>query len=413
LLDIVQVFAQQLAVDHQKSPCLSTKKADIINTVNIRRQYFSTSKSYLPNMYALKRLIMSLALLLLPLSATAGSNSIVLIATGDLLLGGSAEATVNKHGFDYPFLGVSDILHAADIATANLEAPLTRQTEPVGDKIYTFKVAPKAAAALQRAGLTLLTLANNHIGDFGPVGVTDTIDALRSYGLRYTGAGKDLKQARRPTAIATANGSVGFLAYSNTLPKNFYAKSDRPGTAPGYADFIRNDVRKLREFVDYIVVSFHWGTELMTEPKDYQQRLARLAIDNGANVVIGHHPHVLQGVEFYNGAVIYYSLGNFAFGSYSRNASIGGLARVTLADGGVKSAEILPLNVANHEVMFQPRPLDADTEFAVDFASLCAPLGVEITEKGEDGFWNLTGTVPQVADVARPTSEAALTLKRN
>ncbi len=347
-------------------------------------------------MFHIKPVIFSLTFLLFALPAAAESGSITLVATGDLLLGGSAEATVRQHGFDYPYRDVADIFHSADIAMANLEAPLTRQAEPVEDKSYTFKVDPEAAAAMQRAGLTILTLANNHIGDFGPNGVTDTIAALRPHGLRYTGAGANLQQARRPTALATKNGSVGFLAYSNTLPKSFYAKADRPGTAPGYTKFIRKDVRRLREFVDYVVVSFHWGAELMTEPKDYQQRLARIAIDSGAQVVIGHHPHVLQGVEFYNGGVIYYSLGNFAFGSYSRNATIGGLARVTLADGGVKSAEILPLNVANHDVLFQPRPLAADTEFAADFAGLCAPLGVDIT-KTADGFWKLAESRPQIA----------------
>ncbi len=348
-------------------------------------------------MFRIKPVILSLTFLLFSLPAAAESGSITLVATGDLLLGGSAEATVNKHGYDYPFRDIADILRSADIAMANLEAPLTRQPDPVADKRYTFKVDPAAAAAMQRAGLTILTLANNHIGDFGPIGVTDTIAALRPHGLRYTGAGANLQQARRPTALATKDGSVGFLAYSNTLPKSFYAKTDRPGTAPGYAEFIRKDVRRLREFVDYVVVSFHWGAELMTEPKDYQQRLARTAIDSGAQIVIGHHPHVLQGVEFYNGGVIYYSLGNFAFGSYSRNAKIGGLARVTLAGGEVSSAEILPLNVANHDVLFQPRPLTADTEFATDFAKLCAPLGVEMLEKDQAGFWNLTQSRPQIA----------------
>lgn len=350
-------------------------------------------------MFRIKLIIINLTFLLLALPVAAETGSITLVAVGDLLLGGSAEESVNKHGFDYPFSDISAILQSADIAMANLEAPLTRQPKPVEDKRFTFKVDPEAAAAMQRAGITILTLANNHIGDFGPEGVTDTIAALRPHGLRYTGAGKDLTQARRPTAHATANGSVGFLAYSNTFPKSFYAKSDRPGTAPGYAEFIRKDVQRLREFVDYVVVSFHWGAELMTEPKDYQQNLARVAIDNGAHVVIGHHPHVLQGVEFYNGGVIYYSLGNFAFGSYSRNAKTGGLARVTLADGGVKSAEILPLNVANYEVHFQPRPLANDSGFALDFAGLCAPLGVDMIEKDQEGFWNLTKSRQQIATI--------------
>ena len=347
-------------------------------------------------MHAIKIFTCCLTFLLFALPVAAESGPITLVAAGDLLLGGSAAPTVRQHGFDYPYRDVANIFHSADIAMANLEAPLTRQAEPVEDKSYTFKVDPEAAAGMQRAGLTILTLANNHIGDFGPDGVTDTIAALRPYGLRYVGAGANLQQARRPTALATKHGSVGFLAYSNTFPKSFYAKADRPGTAPGYAEFISKDVRRLREFVDYVVVSFHWGAELMTEPKDYQQRLARLAIDSGAQVVIGHHPHVLQGVELYNGGVIYYSLGNFAFGSYSRNAQLGGLARVTLADGGVQSAEILPLNVANHEVAFKPRPLVDDLEFSTDFAGLCAPLGVDMTKK-EDGFWKLTESTPQIA----------------
>ena len=362
-------------------------------------------------MYPFKRFTFSLMFLLFTLPAMAEPGSITLVAAGDLLLGGSAAPTVLKQGFDYPFIQITAILQSADIAMANLEAPLTRQTEPVEDKRFTFKVDPQAAAAIQRSGIKVLTLANNHIGDFGPEGVTDTIAALRQHGLRYTGAGENLNQARRPTAIATARGSVGFLAYSNTFPKSFYAKSDRPGTAPGYADFVSKDVQKLREFVDYVVVSFHWGAELMTEPKDYQQRLARLAIDSGAQVVIGHHPHVLQGVEFYNDGVIYYSLGNFAFGSYSRNAITGGMARVTLADGGVKSAEILPLNVANYEVHFQPQPLAEDMEFATDFAGLCAPLGVDMIDKGDDGFWNLREMVPQVAAVPHSISSDVLSTK--
>jgi poly-gamma-glutamate synthesis protein (capsule biosynthesis protein) len=364
-------------------------------------------------MHDLKRLLLILLLPLIALPAFAGEGEITLVATGDLLLGGSAAPTIKQHDFDYPFRDVSSIFHAADIAMANLEAPLTRQNEPVEDKRFTFKVDPSAAAAIQRAGLTVLTLANNHIGDFGPIGVTDTIAALRPYGLRYTGAGADLKSARKATAIATANGSVGFLAYSNSFPKDFYAKADRPGTAPGYADFVRHDIKQLRQFVDYVVVSFHWGAELMTKPKEYQQRLAKLAIDSGAQVIIGHHPHVLQGVEFYNGGVIYYSLGNFAFGSYSHNAKIGGLARVTLTEGKVSTAEILPLNVANHEVLFRPRRLNADVEFTTDFAGLCAPLGVDITEKSEDGFWRLHERVAQVAVIPPSPPSVLVDTRKN
>ncbi len=142
-----------------------------------------------------------------------------------------------------------------------------------------------------------------------------------------------------------------------------------------------------------MVVSFHWGSELMTTPKDYQRELARLAIDHGAQVVLGHHPHVLQGVEHYRGGIIYYSLGNFAFGSYSKNASTSALARVTLQDGVVAAAEVLPLSVYNLEVAFRPQPLSrgANYTFAREFSGLCAPLSSRL-EPRCDLLWSVVPT---------------------
>jgi len=329
-----------------------------------------------------------LFLLLLCYALPAAAEPITLVAVGDLLLGGSATATLRQQGADYPFAATAALLQGANIAIANLEAPLTDGGEAVVDKTYTFRVPTTTAAAIQRAGLDVLTLANNHMGDYGPQGVLDTRAALRPYGLRAVGAGANLAEARRPSAIATRGGKVGFLAYSNTLPTDFYASASRPGTAPGWPDLVRADIKKLKPFVDYIVVSFHWGAEKMPAPKDYQRLYAHLAIDAGADVVIGHHPHVLQGAERYKNGAIFYSLGNYAFGSWSRNAQIGGLARIVLDNGQVQSAALLPLNVANHEVQFQPRPLADDAAFGNEFNAQCAPLGA-VASRQADGFWNL------------------------
>jgi len=329
------------------------------------------------------------SLLLLGLLASpVAAEPITLVAVGDLLLGGSAAPTVRRQGADYPFSGTAELLQQADIAIANLEAPLTDGGEAVKDKTFTFRVPTRYAEAIERSGIDVLTLANNHLGDYGPQGIIDTRDALSAAGLRAAGAGKDLDEARRPTAIATRHGSVGFLAYSNTLPTDFYAGSKRPGTAPGWPARFRADIEKLRPFVDYVVVSFHWGSERMTAPKDYQREYAHLAIDAGADVVIGHHPHVLQGAEWYQGRIIYYSLGNYAFGSWSQSSQIGGMARVVLDNGTVQSAALLPLNVYNSEVQFQPRPLADDAAFGAEFSAQCAPLGVSAARQA-DGFWTL------------------------
>jgi poly-gamma-glutamate synthesis protein (capsule biosynthesis protein) len=149
---------------------------------------------------------------------------------------------------------------------------------------------------------------------------------------------------------------VAFLAYSLTFPDDFYATADSAGTAPGIFSFYRDDIAGARKEADYVVVSFHWGTEGSTIIKPYQVAAAHRAIDAGADVVIGHHPHVLQGIEHYKNGVILYSLGNYAFGTASKTAKRSVIARVILGNG-VKGVELVPLNVLNREVHFQPRVL--------------------------------------------------------
>lgn len=316
------------------------------------------------SMRALYKSIWLLLLLVVNAPVAASAEPVSVVAVGDLLLGGSAAPHLERMGYGYPFLGTGDLIREADIALANLEAPLTESEKKHPDKTYTFRVPPVAANDIGRAGFDLLTLANNHLGDYGDRGVLDTLQALESAGLGAVGAGSVLAAARRPH-VATINGvSFAFLAYSNTFPKSFYAKKDSPGTAPGYFEYVAADVVKASAANDHVIVSFHWGGEKMTEPKDYQVALGRLAIDSGADVVIGHHPHVLQGAERYKDGVIFYSLGNYAFGSYSRNAVTAGLARMWFEGGKLQKAEILPLNVFNHEVHFQPRRLTHGPAYA-------------------------------------------------
>jgi len=340
-------------------------------------------------MFISHRILLTLSLLLC-LAPYCRAQEISIVASGDILLGGSAAATLKRHGFDYAFDATREALASADLALGNLEAPLTDSQDEFGDKRFRFKVPPRAAGALKNAGFDVLTLANNHMGDFGHQGVIDTVDALRAAGLKSTGAGANITQAREPAIVEIDGLKIALLAYSNTFPKEFYATKSRPGTAPGYPSFFVSDIKKARKRADVVIVSFHWGGEALTAPKDYQQTLGRQAIEAGAQVVIGHHPHVLQGVEFYRDGVIYYSLGNFAFGSYSKTAKSSALARITLHDATLYKAEILPLDVYNIEVGFQPRPLTQEPAytFIQDFSSLCSPLGTSL-ERQPDLFWNV------------------------
>lgn len=331
-----------------------------------------------------------LALLLLVLPRAAASEPISLVAVGDLLLGGSATDTVRRSGFDYPFQATGALIRQADFAMANLEAPLTDRGTQHPDKTFTFRVPPEAAGQIRLAGFDLMTLANNHVGDYGVQGLLDTLESLEGAGLGVSGAGRDLQAARAPYVKEINGYRFAFLSYSNTFPKSFYAKKDRPGTAPGYFDDVAADIKSADSLYDHVIVSFHWGGERMNEPKDYQVELGRLAIDSGADVVIGHHPHVLQGAELYHGGVIYYSLGNYAFGSYSQSSVTAGMARVWFEEGRLIKAEILPLNVFNLDVRFQPKPLlhGPGYAFARDFNDYSEPFNTRL-ERQPGPFWEI------------------------
>ncbi|MCR4345893.1 MAG: CapA family protein [Sulfuricaulis sp.] len=291
-------------------------------------------------------------------------------AVGDIMLGGTAAPEMRKFGYDYPFELTKDILKQAQIVFGNLEGPLTDDGASETAKQYVFRSPPdKVAPALSRAGFNIVSLANNHTLDYGPEGLEHTRQALEKAGIQSVGAGANAAEARAAVYMTCAppRGSgfsavnfttqVAFLAYSLTFPEEFWAGKDKPGTAFGHERHVGADVAAAREKADIVVVSFHWGQEGKTELRDYQRQLAHAAIDAGASAVLGHHPHILQGVERYKNGVILYSLGNFAFGSFSNTATRSAIALLTFRDNQWRELRMVPINVKNAEVVFQPRPL--------------------------------------------------------
>ncbi len=301
--------------------------------------------------YCLKRLVCLIICVFSPVAASA--ETLILAAVGDIMLAGSARPVLEREGYDLPFAATKSILAGSHITIGNLEAPITRGGREFTGKRFRFRSPPQTAKALRDAGFTVLTLANNHILDFGSAGLAETLSHLDASGIRYTGAGADLAAARAASIVEAQGKRVAFLAYSLTYPAEFYAGKRRPGTAPGFAPLVKSDIEAARRKADYVIVSFHWGRELAVKPQRYQVSAARWAIDAGADVVLGHHPHVLQGVERYRHGVIFYSLGNFAFGSASRHADRSIIALITL-DQGVSRVEIIPLNVLNRKVLYTP-----------------------------------------------------------
>lgn len=205
----------------------------------------------------------------------------------------------------------------ADIFMVNQEFPFTDRGTKAADKQFTFRLPPEKVSILTEMGVDLVTLANNHILDFGPEGITDSIKALDGAGICHVGAGENREQAERLEILEVNGKRIGFLGTSRVyMSADWAAGPEHPGVFSTY-DPARavEAIKTARGQCDYLVVYVHWGVERETEPKDYQRAMARQYIDAGADLVIGSHPHVLQPVEYYNGKPIVYSLGNFVFGS--------------------------------------------------------------------------------------------------
>ncbi len=319
----------------------------------------------------------------MPVESKCLFSSISIAAVGDIMIGNHTSGYIEKYGIDYPFDSTRKEISQADIALGNLESPFTR-TGTKFEKRFNFKVPPEYAGSLINAGLDVVTLANNHILDYGMEGLQNTLTVLDSIGLAHCGAGLTLEQAQQPAIIERNGFRIGFLGYSFTFPEEFWATRASGGT--NYPNNLKKNIEQTDSLTDFIVVTFHWGEEGSNYPKDYQQFFAHLSIDCGADLVIGHHPHVLQGLEVYKNRLIAYSLGNFSFSSYSRRSTESMILKVHLTKNGLSFAKILPVSVDNYEIVFQPRILKApkaDTIFAHlrKFSELLNPANI-ISDNG-------------------------------
>ncbi|HBE07339.1 MAG TPA: capsular biosynthesis protein [Firmicutes bacterium] len=300
-------------------------------------------------------------------SANAAEPLIVtMLATGDLHLGSWAEKSSRPNEPGYLFGAIQPLLDAADVLTGNLESPLSTKGAIYVPKEYTLRANPRMAAELVAAGYDYVSLANNHMMDFGPLALQETLQVLKDQGIAHSGAGMNLADARRCTYLTVKDVRFAFLSFSNTYPTEFYAGTTRPGTAPGYPNYIKADVAAAAKQADIVVVSFHWSGELYNDPKQYQIDYAKMAVDNGADIVIGHHPHVLQGIQVYKGKYIAYSLGNFLFGTYSSNkVKDSAVFEFTIENKAVTGLRFYPVLVENRIVQFRTRLHDAENSARV------------------------------------------------
>lgn len=250
---------------------------------------------------------------------TEDTSPVNLLFAGDILLSNHVTTAYDNAGGINGVLdeGYQAEISQSDIFMANEEFPFSDRGSAAEDKQYTFRLTPSRVTMMQEIGVDIVTLANNHTLDYGTDALVDTAATLDGAGIKYVGAGANMERARQLQTIEVRGNIIGFLAASRVYPDpDWVANSKKPGMVSGYdPSILLEEIKAAQDLCDYLVVYVHWGIERNETPEEYQRSLGKKIIDAGADIVIGSHPHVLQGVEYYNGKPICYSLGNFIFGS--------------------------------------------------------------------------------------------------
>lgn len=296
-----------------------------------------------------------------------------LIVTGDIILGRMVNfRMVQKNDFTLPFQKTADLLKTGDLTLANFESPLVSNCKPTGEGMI-FCGDTRGVEGLKFAGIDVVSLANNHIGNFGIEGIDQTVDILKDNGIEFTGVISDLtnlsslsnlvvKEVKPPSftlgGLRRAEGGLkfGFLGYNTIGGKEKGVSFADPET-------ITEEIRLARQKVDILTVMFHWGEEYTLIPSEKQKELAHLVIDLGADLVLGNHPHWVQGVEIYKNKLIAYSHGNFIFDqAWSRETMEGVVGKYTFYDKDLIDLQFYPVLIEDYN---QPRFLEGEEERVV------------------------------------------------
>lgn len=278
-------------------------------------------------------------ILLLRLSILASGKEINIGLTGDITFDGLVKKSIDKYGKSTVFEGYREEFTKCDMVFANLETTITTGGDKIGYKKYTFRSSPDMLTELKKNKIYAVSIANNHIVDYGLSGFYDTLNNLKKYGIYYSGAGKNYEDSNIFPVVEKKGIKIGFIAFSHVIPyREWNVDVDRPGIKgiyPQHQKEVMALIQSAKSKCDILIVSVHWGKERSLEPSSYQRKLAKKIIDSGADIVMGHHTHTVQEMEYYKGKPIFYSLGNFIFGNAvtkAANETVMGV--VTVNDSG-------------------------------------------------------------------------------
>ena len=274
------------------------------------------------------------------------AQPIKLLFTGDVMLARSIGEAIVK-GTD-PFADVKTVFSNYNLVCVNLETAIASPETGRAQygKLYTFKAPVETIASLKNGGVGLVNLANNHSMDYGTDALTEGLQLLSAEGIAYVGAGSNSNEAFAPKVIELNGVRIAFIAVNEIETYYAAAESDRAGSAYFDRDLIAAAISEARNKADLVIILPHWGNEYQLKQTSHQQEWARFFIDSGADLVIGNHPHVIQGEEMYKDKHIYYSLGNFVFDQMTgSNTSRGNLLEIEVSDKNIGNTRLIPITL--------------------------------------------------------------------
>jgi poly-gamma-glutamate capsule biosynthesis protein CapA/YwtB (metallophosphatase superfamily) len=282
-----------------------------------------------------------------PIPTEAPKEAIVLGFAGDVCLD-EASGPVTKYmkeGHRILSLFSEDLLEEmkhADLMMINNEFAYSTRGKKEENKSFTFRAHPDRVKILEDMGVDIVSLANNHALDYGQDALIDTFRTLDIAGIDYVGAGETMSRAKAPIYKTVANKTIAYVAASRVIfDMSWYATDITPGMVGTYDPaIIVESIKEAKENSDFVVMFVHWGIERNSHPEKYQRKLAQAYIDAGADVVVGCHPHVMQGFEYYQGKLIAYSLGNYLFNNATKKS---GMLKLYLSEDNSLKAQILPV----------------------------------------------------------------------
>jgi len=243
---------------------------------------------------------------------------ITIMFAGDTMFDWDLRPLLQKHGYDYPFIHIKDKVQQADYSFINIETVITERTEKDPNQLFWIKSDVNSLTAIKNAGFKMLNLGNNHTLDYLRPGLLDTLQHVEEFGFDYIGVGRNAQEAYAAKEIMIEGKKFKFFSFVRFMPStDWIAGKDRPGIPNGYdLELVKKTILEQKDDADYTIVYFHWGREKQKLPEAYQHQYVKELKEIGVDVVVGSHPHWLQGFEYYEGMAVAYSLGNFLFPPY-------------------------------------------------------------------------------------------------